>query len=156
MDAAEALSVFPNLLSNAATIRRGFLPHTSGSGTTGWIDVADIAAAAAATLTGSGHHGATYLLSGPEALSYPDLALRLSSALGRDVRPVFLPAPLYYAALRAAGTDAWQARNLVAQFADVVRSGRDDPGVTTTVEDLTGRPATPAVDWIWRHSEAFA
>ncbi|MDQ2851747.1 MAG: NAD(P)H-binding protein, partial [Actinomycetota bacterium] len=35
---------FPNLLSNASTIRRGFLPHTSKQGSTGWIDVADIAA----------------------------------------------------------------------------------------------------------------
>ncbi len=147
---------FPNLLNNASTIRRGFLPHTSGSGTTGWIDVADIAACAAAVLTGSGHEGASYVLTGPEALSYPDLALRLSSALSRSVRPVFLPAPLYRTALRAGGVDAWTASNLVAQFADVVRSGRHDPGLTTTVEDLTGRAPTPVTDWIWRHRGAFA
>lgn len=137
---------FPNLLNNASTIRRGFLPHTSGSGTTGWIDVADIAASAAAVLTGDGHAGATHVLTGPEALSFPDLALRLSSVLARPVRPVFLPAPLYRALLRAAGTDAWNAGNLVAQFADVVRSGRHDPGATTTVEELTGRPPVPVTE----------
>lgn len=145
-----------NLLNNASTIRRGFLPHTSGSGTTGWIDVADIAAAATAVLTTRGHEGASYDLTGPEALSFPDLALRLSSALGRDVRPVFLPAPVFRAVLRAAGTDAWTATNLVAQFADVVRSGRHDPGVTTAVEVLTGCPPTPIMDWIWRHRASFS
>lgn len=148
---------YPNLLANASTIRRGLLPHTSGAGTTGWIDVADIAACAAAVLTGgTEHHGATHVLTGPEALSYPDLALRLASVLAREVRPVFLPAPLYRAALRAGGVDAWTAGNLVAQFADVVRSGRHDPGLTTTVADLTGRAPAPVTDWIWRHRSAFA
>lgn len=57
---------FPNLLNNASTVRRGFLPHTSGRGGTGWIDVADIAACAAAVLTGGEQHlGAEYVLTGP-------------------------------------------------------------------------------------------
>ena len=144
-----------NLLANAATIRRGFLPHTSGAGTTGWIDVDDIAACAAAVLDGGDHLGAEYFLTGPEALSYPQLALRFSSVLARRVRPVFVPAAGYRTLLRAAGTDAWNARNLTAQFADVVRSGRDDPGVTTTVAELTGHSPTPVVDWIWRERDAF-
>ena len=148
---------YPNLLDSAATVRRGFLPHTSGAGSTGWVDVADIAVCAAAVLAGGDEHlGATYFVTGPEALSYPQLALRLSSVLARTVRPVFLPAPLFRAVLRAAGTDAWTADNLVAQFADVVRSGRDDPGATATVRELTGRDPMPVTDWIWRHRDAFA
>ena len=148
---------FPNLLNNASTIRRGFLPHTSKEGSTGWIDVADIAACAVAVLSGSEDHlGAEHFITGPEDLSYPQLALRFSSVLGRRVRPVFLPAPLYRAVLRAAGTDAWTAGNLVAQFADVVREGRDDPGVTTTVRDLTGRAPVPVTDWIWRERQTFS
>lgn len=146
---------YPNLLSNASTIKRGFLPHTSKQGTTGWIDVVDIAASAAAVFTGEGHDGASYFLTGPEALSYPDLALRFSSVLASSVRPVFLPAPLYRSALRASGVDAWTAANLVAQFADVVRDGRDDPGVTSAVHDLTGRSPAPVTDWIWSHRDAF-
>lgn len=146
---------FPNLLNHAGTVRRGFLPHTSGSGSTGWIDVADIAACATAVLTQDGHLGATHVLTGPEALSYPQLALRFSSVLGRSVRPIFLRAPLYRAALRGAGTDSWTADNLVAQFADVVRNGRDDPGVTGTVEQLTGRSPRPVVDWMWSHRQTF-
>ena len=148
---------FPNLLSNASTIRRGFLPHTSKDGSTGWIDVADIAACAAAVLAGGEEHlGAEHFITGPEDLSYPQLALRFSSVLARTVRPVFLPAPIFRAVLRAAGTDAWAASNLVSQFADVVRDGRDDPGVTTTVRELTGREPVPVTDWIWRQRETFS
>ena len=147
---------FPNLLQNASTIRRGFLPHTSGAGTTAWVDVADIAACAAAALTQEGHLGASHDITGPEALSFPDLALRFSSVLARDVRPVFLPAPLYRAAVRAGGADAWTAANLTAQFADVVRSGRDDPGVTGTVERLTGRAPRRVVDWMWQERASFS
>lgn len=146
---------YPNLLSNASTIKRGFLPHTSKQGTTGWIDVADIAACAAAVFAGEGHDGATYVLTGPEALSYPDLALRFSSVLASTVRPVFLPAPLYRSALRASGVDAWTATNLVAQFADVVRDGRHDPGITSSVHDLTGNQPVAVTDWIWDNRQAF-
>lgn len=146
---------FPNLLSNASTIKRGFLPHTSKQGTTGWIDVTDIAASAAAVFAEEGHYGATYFLTGPEALSYPDLALRFSSVLASEIRPVFLPAPLYRSALRVSGVDAWTATNLVAQFADVVRYGRDDPGVTSSILDLTGDSPVPVTDWIWRNRDAF-
>lgn len=146
---------FPNLLQNASTIRRGFLPHTSGHGTTAWVDVADIAACAAAVLRDDAHLGASYDVTGPEALSYPQLALRFSSVLARPVRAVFLPAPIYRAVLRASGVDAWNASNLVAQFADVLRSGRDDPGATTTVLDLTGREPVAVTDYIWRERDAF-
>jgi hypothetical protein len=75
--------------------------------------------------------------------------------LARRVRPVFLPASAYWALLRAAGVDGWTARNLTAQFADVVRSGRDDPGVTAAVAELTGHTPTPVVDWIWRERSTF-
>lgn len=146
---------FPNLLANASAIRRGLLPHTSGDGATAWVDVADIAACTTSVLDGEGHLGATHVITGPESLSYPQLALRFSSVLARPVRPVFLPAPVYRAVLRASGTDAWNADNLLAQFADVVRSGRDDPGVTATVAELTGRPPVDVTDWIWRERAAF-
>lgn len=146
---------FPNLLQNASTIRRGFLPHTSGRGTTAWVDVGDIAACASTVLRDDGHLRASYYITGPEALSYPQLALRFASVLARPVRAVFLPAPIYRLVLRASGLDAWNASNLVAQFADVVRSGRDDPGATTAVRELTGRPPVAITDYIWRERAAF-
>lgn len=95
---------FPNLLQNASTIRRGFLPHTSGHGTTAWVDVGDIAACASTVLGDDGHLGASYYITGAEALSYPQLALCFASVLARPIRAVFLPAPTYRVVLRRAGS----------------------------------------------------
>ncbi len=49
------------------------------------IDARDIGAVAARVLTGSGHDGKAYTLSGPEAPSYDDIAETLSRLLGREI-----------------------------------------------------------------------
>ena len=56
------------------------------------VDIRDVAAVASAILTGEAHHGATYNISGPEKLSFADIAQRLSAATGkrieyRDIAP---------------------------------------------------------------------
>ena len=47
------------------------------------IDIRDIAEVAVAVLTGSGHEGKSYVLTGPEALTYYKVAEKLSAAVGR-------------------------------------------------------------------------
>jgi uncharacterized protein YbjT (DUF2867 family) len=49
------------------------------------VDVRDIAVVALAVLTGSGHEGKSYVITGPEALTYYEVADKLSAALGRKV-----------------------------------------------------------------------
>ena len=46
---------------------------------------ADVAAAAVGALTGAGHEGRTYDLTGPEALTMAQTAERLATALGRPI-----------------------------------------------------------------------
>lgn len=147
-----------NLLTEAAAIRRGWLPQTSGHGATAWVDVADIAAVAARVITDEsvqgGRHaqGRAYLLTGARPLSYPEIAGILSSTLGRRVRYVHVPAPLFYAVLRRSGLPVWQARGLIHQFVDVVRRGQDNGRVTSRdIPDLLGRPATDIADFARAH-----
>ncbi|NAZ76519.1 NAD(P)H-binding protein [Kineococcus sp. T13] len=147
-----------NLLVEAAAIRRGWLPQTSGHGATAWIDVADIAAVAARVLTdpavqgGPGEDGRTYLLTGDRPLSYPEVAAILTTVLGHRVRYVHVPAPAFYGVLRATGVPAWQARGLVHQFVDVVRRGQDDGRLCSSdVPDLLGRPARTVADFARAH-----
>jgi len=49
------------------------------------VDVRDVAAVAVAALTRPGHAGKTYDVTGPEALSFTQVAEKLSTALGRKV-----------------------------------------------------------------------
>jgi uncharacterized protein YbjT (DUF2867 family) len=106
------------------------------------VDTRDVAAVANAVLTESGHVGAQYDITGPEALSYGDVASRLSSALGREVTYVDAPDDAVRGALRGFGLDEWFVDALVGLYQDYRRSGTDGYAatVTDTVERLTGRP----------------
>jgi uncharacterized protein YbjT (DUF2867 family) len=57
-----------------------------GNARTSFIDVRDIAAVAAICLTGEGHAGQNYDLTGGEALDYWQAAEILSGTLGREIR----------------------------------------------------------------------
>lgn len=57
----------------------------AGRGKTAFIDVRDIAAVAARTLTEGGHAGRAYSLTGAAALDYYEVASILSQALGRSI-----------------------------------------------------------------------
>ena len=59
---------------------------SAGDGEVGFIDTRDVAAVAAqAAAAPAGHLGKTYLLTGPELLSYADVAETLSRVLGRPI-----------------------------------------------------------------------
>ena len=55
------------------------------------VDVRDIAAVAVAVITGTGHEGKTYVITGPEALTYADVAEKLSAAVGKNVTYADVP-----------------------------------------------------------------
>ena len=106
------------------------------------VDTRDVAAVAGAVLTESGHAGAHYDITGPEALSYGDVAARLSAALGREVEYVDAPDDAVRSALLGFGLDEWFVEALVGLYQDYRRSGTDGyvSAVTDTVERVTGRP----------------
>jgi uncharacterized protein YbjT (DUF2867 family) len=105
------------------------------------VDTRDAAAVAAIVLTEPGHVGAHYDVTGPEALSYGDVAAKLTGALGRQVSYVDAPDEAVRGALVGAGLDAWFVDALVGLYQDYRRSGTDGYAaqVTGTVERLTGR-----------------
>lgn len=50
------------------------------------IDTNDVGEVAAAVLSGEGHGGEVYELTGPDLMSFHDVAKRLGNEIGRDVR----------------------------------------------------------------------
>jgi uncharacterized protein YbjT (DUF2867 family) len=107
------------------------------------VDTRDVAAVAAVVLTQPGHAGAHYDVTGPEALSYGDVAAKLTAAMGREIRYVAVPDDAVRQALLGAGLNAWFADALTGLYQEYRRSGTDGYAaqVTGTVERLTGRPA---------------
>jgi uncharacterized protein YbjT (DUF2867 family) len=107
------------------------------------VDTRDVAAVAAVALTAAGHEGRTYDVTGPEALSYADVAQRVAQKLGRDVRYVDAPDDAVKQALLGFGLSEWMAGALVDLYQDYKRSGTNGyaAAVTDTVRTLTGKPA---------------
>ncbi|MDJ1134698.1 SDR family oxidoreductase [Streptomyces iconiensis] len=59
---------------------------SAGDGRFGMIDSRDVSAAAAAVAADpTGHEGRTYLLTGPELITYADVAAELTRALGQEI-----------------------------------------------------------------------
>ncbi|GAB7106682.1 SDR family oxidoreductase [Streptomyces phaeofaciens JCM 4814] len=136
-----------NLLGSAATIRqagRFFLP--AGDARIAMIDPRDVAAAAAAALTTDGHDGRTHVLTGPEALTYGDVARRLSGVVGRPIEFVDVPDEAALAGLARAGLSPWLAEQVVAVFG-ALRDGVN-ASTTDTVRELTGREPRDIEDFV--------
>jgi uncharacterized protein YbjT (DUF2867 family) len=107
------------------------------------VDTRDVAAVAAVVLTEPGHTGAHYNVTGPETLSYIDVAAKLTSAMGRQITYADAPDDAVRHALLGAGLDEWFANALVGLYQDYRHSGTDGYAaqVTGTVQQFTGRPA---------------
>jgi uncharacterized protein YbjT (DUF2867 family) len=107
------------------------------------VDTRDVAAVAAVALTEPGHTGAHYDITGPEALSYTDVATKLTSVMGRRISYVGASDDAVRQALLAAGLTGWFADALVGLYQDYRRSGTGGYAaqVTGIIQRLTGRPA---------------
>ena len=107
------------------------------------VDTRDVATVAAIALTEPGHQGAHYDVTGPEALSYADVAAKLTTAMHRQISYVATPDEAVRQALLGAGLNHWFADALIGLYQDYRRSGTDGYAaqVTDTVARLTGRPA---------------
>jgi uncharacterized protein YbjT (DUF2867 family) len=117
------------------------------------IDVGDIAEVAATILTGSGHEGAVYPLTGPEALSMTDVAEKLAAATGKAIQYVNVAPEQATAAQLAAGMPPFTAEALAELFAER-RKGKEAE-VSPFVQTILGRRATSFDEFAARHAAVF-
>ncbi len=117
------------------------------------IDVGDVAEVAVLALTGSGHEGKTYPLTGPAALTMTEVAEKLSAATGKTIRYVNVPPEAAKAAQLAAGMPPYLVDALVELFAER-RRGKESV-VSPLVPQLLGRPATSFDDFAIRNAAVF-
>ena len=118
------------------------------------IDPVDVGAVAAAVLTGTGHDGRTYELTGPEAVGYRDVAAELSRVTGTHIEYVDVPPAVAREGLVASGMPDWLVQHLDGAFAKF-RAG-EFAATTDTVAVLTGRPPRSIADFLTDHADAFA
>jgi NAD(P)H dehydrogenase (quinone) len=122
----------------AIAVTYGKLVTNAGDGRIAPISRCDCAAAAAVVLTADGHEGQTYEITGPEALSQPDIAGLLTEISGRPVQVIESRDRRLLWGLTRLGTPKPVARAIV-QLGAATRDGYFDL-VDSTFHTLVGRP----------------
>jgi len=117
------------------------------------IDVGDIAEIAALVLTGAGHEGKIYRLTGPEALTMTEVAAKLSAATGKPIRYVNVPPEDARQAQLAAGMPPFLADALFELFAERRKGG--EAKVWPDSELLLGRRPTSFDEFAGHHAAVF-
>ncbi|MGW4638465.1 NAD(P)H-binding protein [Sphaerisporangium sp. NPDC004334] len=136
-------------------------PQIRETGTVRWVHGAarrpliherDIAAVGVRALSAPGHGGAAYELTGPQALTQVEQVTLIGEAIGRPVRWEELSPEVAQRAMVAQGMPASLARDILDGHAAMVTAPET---VTTTVEEITGTPATGFATWARDHADDF-
>ena len=123
----------------APSIRtQGVFYSSMGKARVSFLDVRDIAAVAAKALAGGEHRGKTYELNGPEALSYTEVAEKISKHAGRAVQYVDIPAEAQRKAMLDQGMPVWQVDALL-DLQEYYTSGKGGE-IDALLPKLLGRP----------------
>lgn len=143
-----------NFLTGAGSFTTGGnLIGSYGDAPVSYIDCEDIAACAATLLTKPYGNGETFVLTGPEALTQTQIAEKLSAALGHTVGYVDLPPEELATTLKSQGLPRSFADDVAALLKDVANGSL--AATTSTVEDLTGRPARTFDDFLAANHQAL-
>ncbi|MEU0490435.1 NmrA family transcriptional regulator [Nocardiopsis sp. NPDC006139] len=118
-----------------------------------FVDLDDVALVAARSLAGDGHGGATYELTGPEAVTFAEAVRVVGEVSGRDVRFLEVPPEEFVAAMAAAGAPEELAHGLVGLLEEILDGRNAEPA--DGVERALGRPATPFADYARKAADAW-
>lgn len=141
---------------NATSIRtQGAFFAAMGDAKMSLIDVRDVSAVAAKTLTApEAHAEKTYELNGPEAYSYGEVANHISRVTGQEVKFVNIPEEAQRKAMLELGMPEWQVTALLdlQQYYSKLGKGGE---VTDTLPKLLGRAPITLDQFLQENKDAF-
>jgi uncharacterized protein YbjT (DUF2867 family) len=143
-----------NTMMAAPTIANdGVIYWDLKDGRLGMIDVRDIIDVAVAVLTGDGHEGQGYVLTGPAAISFHDVAATFSAVLGRKITYVPVPGEAALQSMIGMGFPEWVSRGFV-ELSEGFSEGFASQ-ITDNVATLTGHPARSFEQFARDHAGVF-
>jgi uncharacterized protein YbjT (DUF2867 family) len=143
-----------NALGWADAIRDdGVLSSSTGEGKIAFIHPDDIAEVVVSVLTGAQARNESLVITGPEALSYRQMATSIGQAIGKSVRYETLSD-----AEAMAGALLWAERAYAEALVDIWRAVREGRLATVSngVQQLLRRPPRNFGDWIDENVGYFA
>jgi NAD(P)H dehydrogenase (quinone) len=142
------LDRFPLWFSNEGVIR-----GPAGNGTISWVSRDDLADVAVAVLTTGGHDGASYDITGPEALTLPEAAQEFSRATGLPAS--YQPETLEEARASRAkfNPSDWELEAWISTYVAIATG--EMSVVSQTVQALTGHAPQTLADYVHQHPESY-
>ena len=146
----------------------GVIRAPAGLGRAAWVARDDIADVAVAVLTGSGHDGQTYDITGPEALTIEETVEQLSIATGRPIIYQAQTPPEARASRATSGLAEYEAERLaktgkrlddyeveiwVTHWLQIATGEMST--LSDTVPKLTGHEAWALADYLREHPESY-
>ena len=143
-----------NILRSAQAIAaHGVLSAAMQEGKIAMVDARDVAAVAVAALTTDSHVGKTYTITGPEALSFRQVADTLSVATGRQVTYQDIALAALRQHLVETGIPEWLV-NVRMEFSTLLRANYAAT-VEDTVAAVTGKPPRTFAAFVHEHVAFF-
>ena len=143
-----------NLLASAATIKdqgKIFLPM--GEGKTGMIDTTDVGKVLAKVLSEDGHESMNHEITGPEILSFFEVAEIFTQGLGKQVDYVDVPLAAYKETLGQFLTNQWHLDAVIDLFKGIADGGIEEK--TDTYSNLMGESPKSLSQFISENSFIF-
>ena len=143
-----------NLLASAGTIKdqgKIFLPM--GEGKTGMIDTTDVGKVLAKVLSEDGHESMNHEITGPEILSFYEVAEIFSKGLDKQVDYVDVPLAAYKETLGQFLTNQWHLDAVIDLFKGIADGGIEEK--TDTYSELMGESPKSLSEFISENSFIF-
>jgi uncharacterized protein YbjT (DUF2867 family) len=143
-----------NLLGSARSIKENksfSLPL--GNGKTAMSDTRDIGAVTAEALAGKGHEGQSYEITGPELITFVQVAERFSEVLGTRINYVAADPKAYLEILKRVLPNEWHANAVSELFREIAHGGLEY--TTDTFKKIMGREPISLTQFVRDHIGAF-
>ena len=136
-----------NFESSAARIKAvSQIVMPAGNGTVSTTDLRDVGEVIVNVLTQSGHENKSYDLTGPELLTFADIAAYFSKVLEKDIQYVDQPMDEFRALLRSINLSEWRVEAVCKEL-EAIAAGVVDH-TTETIRELLGRPPISLTEYI--------
>ena len=126
----------------------------AGEARMAWVDTRDIAAVAGTLLTTQGPPNRIYEITGPQSLTFTEVADHLSTALGRHIAFVNVPDGAALQAMLGMGMSSWLAEGMITLY-HLFKANGATALALDTVERITGQPPRTLEAYIQENQGAF-
>ncbi|MBU2878996.1 MULTISPECIES: NmrA family NAD(P)-binding protein [Aliiglaciecola] len=129
------------------------LTFPMGQGQVAATDARDVGEVVANVLTQSGHENKSYDLTGPELLTFSEIADIFTKLLGRQIDYVDQPMEDFHALLSKFVPDKWRVNAVCEEIRSLAEGASNH--TTDTMRDLLGREPRSVKQFIQEYAKAF-